>query len=97
MAEEKERQRQEMARLERIKRRRQFLITLSDEHEQLRRIEALAERIRYLSVEGDEPFDRMVRVLEDMAEDMSARFSRENLNDEIGRLELFGPGDPLEE
>lgn len=94
-AEEKERQRREQARLERIKRRRQFLITLSDEHEQLRRVEALAERLRYLSVDGEEPFDRMVRVLEELAEEMGARFNREEMNDEIGRLELFSSDDTI--
>lgn len=94
-AEEKDRQRREQARLERIKRRRQFLITLSDDHDQLRRVEALAERLRYLSVGGEEPFDRMVRVLEELAEEMSARFGREEMNDEIGRLELFSSDDTI--
>lgn len=92
-AEEKERQRRQQARLERIKRRREFLVTLSDEHEQLRRVEALAERLRYLSVGGEEPFDRMVRVLENLADEMSARFNRVEMNDEIGRLELFSSDD----
>ncbi len=94
--EEHERWCREVARRERAKKRRSYIIKKAEDFEEFQKLATLS---RFLSKEENshsaEPVGRVSRVMEQMVAEMRLGFEHHALNEEISKLELFGDDDPL--
>lgn len=92
-----ERRRQESARRERAKKRLEHLVDLADDLHDLARMRSLEEFLRLKGLgEGNEPADRLTRVLAEYLEIRESRFDRDALNEQIVQMGLFADDDEID-
>ena len=95
-AQAEERRRREEARKERAKRRHRFLGELSDDLNDLRKLERLHARLKEQDAgAGASPSHRLARVLSALVAEHRERFTLSTLDAEIERLGLFGDDDEM--